>query len=164
MARFTLKANAELDLLTQEELRNALADQWDAEQAAFGRAKKYMEAAGTPAGGPAALSATVGFVIPQSPNSGYVWALRALSVVLSAAVITSVWKVADPTNISAATYVKALGRGTSNAVQPFQFSNVQGLLREGEFIAVNTQAVSTLVSWWMAFEQTPEQTMWRLDV
>jgi hypothetical protein len=163
VARFTLKANAELDLLTQEELRKALGDQWDAEQAAFGRAKKYMEAGGAPPGGPATVGPNAGFVIPESPNSGYVWACRSMGFVLSVAAILLVWKVADPTNTNPNSYVKLLGRGTSNANQPFQFSNIQALVKEGEFIAVSTQGASTLVSWWMAFEQTPEQSMWRLD-
>lgn len=163
MAKFTLRANAELDLLTQAELGKALGDQWDAEQAAFGRAKKYMEAAGAPPGGGAAVGPNAGFIIPESPNSGYVWAIRSAGFTLAAAAILNVWKVSDQGNLAPATYTRPLARGTSNTVQPFQFSNVQALLREGDFLAVNTQAGGTLSSWWITFEQSPEQTMWRLD-
>lgn len=81
MAKFTLKANAELDLLTKQELDESLKD-WDAQQVARLRGTKPVRLAlvsGKALGGVLALGGDAGEQL-VAPESGYVWSIRHLVI------------------------------------------------------------------------------------
>lgn len=85
MAKFRLAANAEVDLLTQQELRSALADQAheaDERELARLRASKYMRLAlvtGKAVAGVLTMGGDTGQQL-VTPESGYVWSLRHLVI------------------------------------------------------------------------------------
>lgn len=159
MAQFSLKAGASIDLLTKPELDDALSTAWHDEMTARGWGMKYLEAAANFNG--ATISANVGVIIPETPNAGYIWALRTVGFITPTAAIAVVSKVADQQNTSP-TFGKPLARDTSNTVHAFQFSGVQAVLKAGEFVALNTAGASTIGAWVLTMIEVPEELAWKV--
>jgi hypothetical protein len=155
MAQFTLKAGASIDVLTKPELDDSLKASWEAEMAARGRGMKYLEAAQA-----ANANMVTGFVIPATPQSGYLWALRTVGFISSAGVVAFISKTADPAGV--APYPKPFGRDTSSTIHAFQFSGVQFLLRAGEFAAISSTAAANCTNWNLAYCEVPEELAWKL--
>jgi hypothetical protein len=82
VAKFALKAGAEIDLLSQAELREELVKYYAAREAARLRGLKWMRLpellSGKAASGALALGESDGQLV--GPNEGYVWSLRRLVV------------------------------------------------------------------------------------
>lgn len=117
--RVKLAANAELDLLNQDELTKTLrnpdviAEYWSGR----GRAEKYVEQLFNFGAAGGAISATAGLILSDnagngSPRPGYAWGLRNVCVVTTAAGQASIWKIGDQGQTNAAAYVKGLGQDT----------------------------------------------------
>lgn len=170
MARFRLGANAEIDLLTNDELKGTMHDElrsWSKEWSERGRAEKYIEQTFT-FSTPATIGPTAGVVLTDntgngSPRAGYAWAIRMLNTVLVTAAILNVWKVADVGSTNPANYVRGYGRGTSNVINNFPYSSLQFVLKTGEYVALNTQGAQTLASAWFAAVEVPEGELWKVE-
>lgn len=166
--RFKLAANAEIDTLTRDELRDELKT-FAAEWSERGRAEKYMEAMWNPSGALPSLGPNNGLVLTGgsgelTPNSGYAWAIRNLSFQLATAAIANVYKTADPQNTLAANWTKCYGRDTSNTQHSFQWSSVQFVLKAGEYIAINLQTAQALASpIAFAYMEVPEAELWKVE-
>ena len=81
MAKFTLKANAEIDLLTQAELDQTLG-KWDEQQAARLHASKPVRlplVTGKALGNALTMGGDTGTDL-VTPESGYVWSIRHLVI------------------------------------------------------------------------------------
>lgn len=84
MSRQQITANGFLDLLTKQELQEAMGHSMDAAVRDFYRGVDYLMFAGT---GGATPSNT--FTIPNSPDSGYTWSLKLVAAQLNAPPATS---------------------------------------------------------------------------
>lgn len=82
MAKFRLAANAEVDLLTRQELDESLQSQQDTWQAAALRGIKWMRLPEVLTGRAASGKLTLGETTGQQagPAQGYIWSLRRLIV------------------------------------------------------------------------------------
>jgi hypothetical protein len=167
-----LSANAEVDLLNQGELEKTLrnpdviADYWGAR----GRAEKYLEQLFNFGAAGGAVSAAAGLVLTDnagngSPRPGYAWGLRTVCVLTTAPGQISIWKIGDQTQANAAAYVKGLGQDTvaTKTAHTFNLSGFQGILRAGEFVAVNALAALTVTAAWFAVAEVPEAELWKIE-
>lgn len=162
--RFQLRANAEIDTLTRDELSGEL-DRFGKEWFERGRGEKYMEAIAELATPLPSPGPNLGVVLTSAtPNSGYAWAMRSLSFTLATAAIANVWKVSDPQSTNPGNYVKCYGRDTSNTIHSFQWSSVQFVLKAGEFVAINLQSAQQLATMpALVFMEVPEALLWKVE-
>jgi hypothetical protein len=109
MAKFTLKAGAELDLLTKEEVRDLLGEAEEYELARL-RSEKWMRLpellSGKASGSALVLGESAGQVV--GPREGYFWSVRRL--------------VVSGLNSGATPDVVNLYRGTASGVPLWQFN------------------------------------------
>ena len=156
MAKFRIAANAEIDLLTRDEVRGILAD-WDAEQAARGRGIKTLRFS---QGVPNVSINGVAFVIPFSPAAGYVWAVRNFAAQLSASTTTRLYLgdtgTTGQTNTPLAQLPAAL-------LPSITFSNTQLTLNEGEYLAFVGGGAANLTAYTLQVLQTPAELAWKLN-
>ena len=143
MAKFTIEAGAKLDLLTQDELRAALDDQ----RAPY-RAVSIIRLPvlfGQASGGVLAMGGDTGQLV-QTPDQGYVWAIRHISIEGLTAGATpdvvnvirggrTVWKLSGAPP-SAATF----GRGEFmvNAGESLSYTNFGTFAATGQIVVSGT--------------------------
>lgn len=160
MAEIELKAGARLDLLSPREFRDGLGavlpGGWEGEQRARGWGVKPLQ---YKASANAAITTTTGFIIPPTPNVGYVWALRSLALNFSASQAARLW-FGDTSSTGPGFY--PLGLFGASAIPSGTFSSTQVLLRAGENIVVTSGAAVTLGGWCLSVLETPEELVWKL--
>jgi hypothetical protein len=170
LAKVKLDFGAELDFLSPAEfgdgLRKGLADGWAAEQEERGRGMKYLEFAGNLNG--VTVNATTAVVLTPSgdsmqytPESGYVWRVGSVGFQTPTSAIANLWKVSDP-NSTTPPFNKILGRDTANTIHNFLFGSGQVFLFPGQYLAVNTQAASTVNPYYFSVCQVPIELQWKL--
>ncbi len=156
-----LRAGAKFDLLSPKELDGRLEKfrgDWAKDMA---RAEKWLDLSGSLKS--ATVSATVGAVIPETPNSGYIWNVRLVSVWFTAASTGVLHKVYD-TNVTAVPGPKVIGaQGVSQLPQVFTYGQGQLLVRSGEFLMISGAGTSATV-WNVACWEVPEEALWKLAI
>lgn len=157
-----LRAGAKFDLLSPGEFKDglskALPGGWEGEQAARGAGiKPILIKALAP--GPPALSLTQAFVLPHTPNSGYIWALRSFSAILSGGQNIRLW-YGDSTSTGPTAFPIVLTASAS--LVSATFSGTQVLLRDGENLVVTANGAVNLNSYVLSFVEVPTELVWKL--
>lgn len=159
MAKFTLQAGAEVDLLNKQEVRDVLSD-WDAEQAARGRGVKALRFNG-------ALGAiTAGGIqtIPFSPASGYVWSLRNVGAFGSASGNWRFFVVTDTSNVLNPSGAGIIGFQGSATAAAQQWGSGQAWLYEGEYLAISNAQAQASCGYSLVVLEAPAELAWKLSI
>jgi hypothetical protein len=161
MAKFRLSANAEVDLLTREEVKGVLND-WDAEQAARGRAVKALRFTGVL--GAVGVGVPPGPAVPQSPASGYIWSLRNFAVLGTA---SGTWRAYTVTDTSG--NYQPSGQGITGFIPAaigamFQWGAGQAWLYNGEYLSIGNSVAQTQVGYTLQVLEAPAEMAWKLAI
>ena len=157
MAQVKLQAGATLDFLTKGELDQSLASAFDREWTARARGIKPLRFSLAPV---AAVSGTAAYVIGQTPNEGYVWALRQLGLTMSASVSVRVGigdtGTTGPANLLLQNNITA----STNPV--FQWSGTQALLYPEEYPVLWASGSANVNNWCLYVVEVPAELVWKL--
>lgn len=164
MAKFKLAAGADLELLTKDEVREAVHDVHRGDWVERARGIKFFERSQAPAnqvGVSPAISATAAYPIPHTPNEGYVWALRGLYATVSAA--ASLVFTKGDTGSTAPTNLPLGGSSGAASTNPWDnWSNVQAVLRSGQYVVVSASASVSLLNYLLVAVEVPAELIWKL--
>lgn len=160
MAKFRLAANAELDLLTKEELDGSLREAAVSEWNERGRGIKRLRLIQRPN---TALSTTAGFVLNATPNQGYTWNLRFVAASLSAAQTTQFYLGSDTnTGLTSTTGLAPLANAPSAVVGSASWGGGQVWIDPGDYLAVWAGGTATLQGIHVVVIEAPAELAWKL--
>lgn len=163
MAKVLIKAGAEIDVPTRDEvaedLARAVRDEiggWQAAERTRARGIKHIRIAGIGAQ-PAAQT----LYIPNGPASGYKWSLRLLSVQISAA-DTCLAYITSSAPSAGSTPLRLISAfGTSNANQVATFAKGQVMLDSDESVYLSC-AAHNINAWFMSAWEAISEMEYRL--
>ena len=154
-----IKAGAVINVPTRDEVRDDLhagiKEQFDAIERSKARGVKVVRIS-SPGPSPAAQSVYTGL----GPESGYIWALRLLSVQLASAGTALAYVTSSAPGTSATPQRLAANMSTSNANQVSLFAKGQLMLYPDEALWIN--ATQNITAWFMAGWEVPAEMEFKL--
>jgi hypothetical protein len=147
-----LRAGGAIDLLTKEELSDAMGHQFDAAIRDFYRGVDYLSFTGNG-------NNTSTFTLPDSPSAGYVWSVKLVSAQLSAAGQLSVY-LSENNQTAPVHSVPSTANGTLfEAVA--RWSSEQLVIKDGRVITIYS-AAGNILNWSLRVRQVPAEYQGKL--
>lgn len=154
--KFDLKAGVSIDVLTKDELDSSLRDYFAQAETAKARGLKPIIVEGN--SGTIQISATTGWPI-EGPRQGYSWGLRFLGLNLGSAQTIQAWKTGD--NLGLLPSQGLIGSAASSQFPEITWSNIQGLIRGGEYVTLFAGA-ATVVGYRLVAIEVPTELEWKI--
>jgi hypothetical protein len=154
-----IKAGAVIDVPTRGELRSDMGDAWreyeETRERVRARGVKLVRLS-SPGPSPAASSQYLG----QGPDSGYIWAVRLLSVQLATAGTVLVYVSSSAPGTSATPQRLIANLSTSNLNQVQLFATAQAMLYPDESLWLS--ATQTIAAWFVSAWEVPAEMEYKL--
>jgi hypothetical protein len=160
MARTPIRAGSVIDVPSRDEVRedigHGIRDHFLMQEATRARGIKYIRLSG-PGPSPAAQT----FYVQSGPASGYIWALRMLSVQLSAADTVLAYVTSSAPSTSSTPQRLIANMSTSSANQVSLFATAQAMLYADESVYLSP-AAHNITAYYLAAWEVPAEMEWKL--